>query len=228
MATETSKVKDYLPTEVYAEFERIFENPETFKPKYESGLMDKIGLGKGNPYEDWDESGQDYGSLKFDNRTWMVKWHWGDHVTDKLNYLFLVMYSQCKTNGPALIVSVFNKDQTEIHHYHSYFVYNESVKPPYVMTWLNDAKFDEKMPAFAAFPSNLWKECVSGAAKQEDLKNIRCKLGYAGTSEVVIGKSGGMSFALKVLLGIAALYLVYKISGYVFGSSQKPISPATA
>jgi len=50
--TITPKVKD-LPTEVYIEFERICEDSETFQPKYESSLWEKIGLGQESPYENW-------------------------------------------------------------------------------------------------------------------------------------------------------------------------------
>ena len=109
MATETPKVKDYLPTEVYAEFERIFEDPETFKPKHDPGLLGKIGLGD-DPYKEWD---RDYGSLKFDDRSWTVAWKWGDHTTEKTKCLFLLMDSQTK-EGKALIVSIFDKSQKEI------------------------------------------------------------------------------------------------------------------
>lgn len=61
-ATITPKIKD-LPTEVYREFERIFEDSETFQPKYESSLWEKIGLGKESPYENWS---QGYGHLTFE------------------------------------------------------------------------------------------------------------------------------------------------------------------
>lgn len=224
MSVEIPKVKDFLPSDIYQDLQKFFITPENFEPKD----IETTG------------SGWSSGSLKHGNEIWRVRYLWGCDTSEKINALFLIIYSR-----EGLFVSVSNPQKKMLYSYSSMDL---SLKDFLKQASLNVEHYDQKKLTYKvfAFPKKCWQQFTEKALKEESLKEVESippeieifekgrintlrqgnfqfrKEVVASTNGKVLGTSGGMSFALKVLLGIAALYLAYKIYGYVF-SGQKPV-----